>query len=62
MTPYKELSKEQLQAMKADLEKQFEEVKAKGLNLDMSRGKPSKQQLAGNGYAGRIKEHRQTEM
>ena len=45
MTPYKELSKEQLQAMKADLEKQFEEVKAKGLNLDMSRGKPSKQQL-----------------
>ena len=29
MTPYKELSKEQLQAMKADLEKQFEEVKAK---------------------------------
>ena len=45
MTPYRELSKEQLQAMKADLEQQFEEVKAKGLNLDMSRGKPSKQQL-----------------
>ena len=45
MTPYKELSREQLQAMKADLEKQFEEVKAKGLNLDMSRGKPSKKQL-----------------
>ncbi len=45
MTPYKELSKEQLQAMKADLEKQFEKIKAKGLNLDMSRGKPSKQQL-----------------
>ena len=36
MTPYRELSKEQLQAMKGDLEKQFEEVKAKGLNLDMS--------------------------
>ena len=45
MTPYRELSREQLQAMKADLEKQFEEVKAKGLNLDMSRGKPSKKQL-----------------
>ena len=29
----------------SDLEQQFEEVKAKGLNLDMSRGKPSKQQL-----------------
>ena len=34
---YRELSKEQLQAMKGDLQKQFEEVKAKGLNLDMSR-------------------------
>lgn len=45
MTSYRELSQEQLQAMKADLEMQFEEVKAKGLNLDMSRGKPSKQQL-----------------
>ena len=45
MTPYRELSKEQLQAMKADLEQQFEEVKAKGLNLDMSRGKPSTEQL-----------------
>lgn len=45
MTPYKELSREQLQAMKAELEKEFEEVKAKGLSLDMSRGKPSKKQL-----------------
>ena len=45
MTPYRELSKEQLQAMKGELEKQFEEVKAKGLNLDMSRGKPCKEQL-----------------
>ena len=43
MTSYRELSQEQLQAMKADLEMQFEEVKAKGLNLDMSRGKPSEQ-------------------
>ena len=45
MTPYKELSKEQLQVLKAQLDKEFEEVKAKGLNLDMSRGKPSKKQL-----------------
>ena len=45
MTPYRELSKEQLQAMKGELEKQFEEVKGKGLNLDMSRGKPCKEQL-----------------
>ena len=45
MTPYKELSKEQLQVLKAQLDKEFEEVKAKGLSLDMSRGKPSKKQL-----------------
>lgn len=45
MTPYRELSREQLQAMKAEVEKEFEEVKAKGLSLDMSRGKPSKKQL-----------------
>ncbi len=45
MTPYRELNKEQLQVLKAQLEKEFEEVKAKGLNLDMSRGKPSKKQL-----------------
>ena len=45
MTSYRELSQEQLQAMIADLEMLFEEVKAIGLNLDMSRGKPCKQQL-----------------
>lgn len=45
MTPYRELSKEQLLEMKTDLEQQFEEIKARGLNLDMSRGKPSKKQL-----------------
>ena len=30
MTPYRELNKEQLQVLKAQLEKEFEEVKAKG--------------------------------
>ncbi len=45
MKPYSQLSREKLTALKSDLEKQFEEVKGKGLKLDMSRGKPSKEQL-----------------
>ena len=42
---YEELSKEELLSLKSGLEAQFEEVKAKGLKLDMSRGKPSTEQL-----------------
>ena len=45
MKPYSEMTKEELLALKEQLELQFEEVKAKGLKLDMSRGKPSKDQL-----------------
>lgn len=45
MTAYKEMNKEQLLAEKETLEKQFAEIKAKNLSLDMSRGKPSKAQL-----------------
>ena len=45
MAPYSKLSKEKLKNLKSDLEKQFEEIKKKGLKLDMSRGKPSKAQL-----------------
>lgn len=45
MAAYKDLSIEELTEVKAELEKQFEEVKAKGLKLDMSRGKPSADQL-----------------
>ena len=45
MTAYKDLSKEELLELKSGLEAQFEEVKAKGLKLDMSRGKPSTAQL-----------------
>ena len=45
MTAYKDLSKEALLLLKSELEDQFQEVKAKGLNLDMSRGKPSAAQL-----------------
>lgn len=42
---YKELSKEKLAGLKAQLEKQYEEYKALGLKLDMSRGKPAPAQL-----------------
>ena len=39
------MSKEELEALKKDLEKKYEEMKALGLQLDMSRGKPSTAQL-----------------
>lgn len=45
MKAYSKMTKEELTALRGKLEKQFEEVKAKGLKLDMSRGKPSKEQL-----------------
>ena len=45
MEQYKDLSKEELLKIKAELEAQFEEAKGKGLKLDMSRGKPSTEQL-----------------
>ena len=45
MKPYSQLKKEELSALKGKLEKQFEEIKGKGLKLDMSRGKPAQAQL-----------------
>ena len=45
MKPYKEMSREELLTLKAELEKQFEDAKGKGLKLDMSRGKPTPAQL-----------------
>ncbi|MCD7872161.1 MAG: aminotransferase class I/II-fold pyridoxal phosphate-dependent enzyme [Clostridiales bacterium] len=42
---YSEMSKEELNAEKASLEKRYGEFKAKGLKLDMSRGKPGSDQL-----------------
>ena len=45
MQKYSEMSKEQLQAVKKELDQQYAEIKAQGLALDMSRGKPSVDQL-----------------
>ena len=45
MKPYCERTREELLKEKQELEAKFAEVKAKGLKLDMSRGKPSKDQL-----------------
>ena len=45
MKPYQELSKEELLALREELLKSYAEEKAKGLKLDMSRGKPSVAQL-----------------
>lgn len=45
MKPYSEMSREELETQKAELTKQFEEAKGKGLKLDMSRGKPEPAQL-----------------
>lgn len=45
MKRFDEMSREELLALKTELEQQYEEIKAQGLSLDMSRGKPSEEQL-----------------
>ena len=49
MKPYIEWTKEELVAEKARLEQEFAEVKAKGLNLNISRGKPSSSPVRSHG-------------
>lgn len=43
--PYADMTAAELQAEKAELEKRYNDFKAKGLKLDMSRGKPGSDQL-----------------
>lgn len=45
MKAYKDLTKEELLTLQEQLNKEYEEAKAKGLKLDMSRGKPAASQL-----------------
>ena len=59
MQKYSEMSKEQLQAVKKELDQQYAEIKAQGLALDMSRGKPSNAAEYFHGYDGcSVKQHR----
>lgn len=45
MKAYQDMSKEELISLKEELSGQYQEAKAKGLKLDMSRGKPAPAQL-----------------
>ena len=45
MRPYCERTREELLQEKQNLEARYQEIREKGLKLDMSRGKPAKAQL-----------------
>ncbi|MBP3470418.1 MAG: aminotransferase [Lachnospiraceae bacterium] len=45
MKAYKDMTKEELVTLKAELQKQYEDAKGKGLKLNMARGLPSAEQL-----------------
>lgn len=46
MKAYKDMTREELFALKADLEEEFRKAEAMGLSLNMARGKPGASQLA----------------
>lgn len=45
MKTFQEMSRQELEKLRDELTAQFEEIKAEGLKLDMSRGKPAPEQL-----------------
>lgn len=48
MSKYSSMSKDELKALQSELQKQFDECKAKNLKLNMARGLPSNEQLNWN--------------
>ena len=45
MSRYEQMTKDQLQTEKEHLDRQYQDIKARGLSLNMARGKPSSAQL-----------------
>ena len=45
MKPYAEMTKEELESLRAQLKAEYREYQGKGLSLNMARGKPCKEQL-----------------
>ena len=46
MKEYREMTSQELKALQEELRQQYREVQARGLNLNMARGKPDADQLA----------------
>ena len=44
-TPLNEMNAQDVEALKADVQQRYEDLKARNLNLDLTRGKPSSEQL-----------------
>lgn len=57
MKTYAEMSREELLSEKASLEERYNEFKARGLKLDMSRGKPCKEQLDLSAALNNVKDY-----
>ena len=53
MTEFAEMSKGELEQAKEAADKDYEELKSRNLNLDMSRGKPAPSQIETRRRSGR---------
>ena len=46
MKEYREMTSQELTALREELQREYQEIQARGLSLNMARGKPDAQQLA----------------